>query len=108
MHGSVWVADESRVLLGLSSLVIFSINRVGSIGVLFFRDIQVIVNKKLSEGYLLLKTSSIELVSDCTSIISIDHNLIAWLSKRQMVDCVSEIKSVAVLHDLHDGVGTVM
>ena len=64
----------------------------GQAGVLLFGDIQVIVNKKLPEGNLLLKTSSVELISDCTSVVSIDHPLITWLSKRQMIDLMCHIE----------------
>lgn len=109
MHRSVWVADEGWVdIFTLSRLFIRHRHQVRRVKVLFFADIQVVVDEELAKGNFLLIIFAAELVRDLATVAIVDYILIIWGAKRQMVDLVREVNLPATLHKLHDGLGAVV
>ena len=109
MHRSVWVADEGWVdIFTLSRLFIRHRHQVRRVKVLFFADIQVVVDKELAKGNFLLIIFAAELIRDLSTVAIVDYILIIWGAKRQMVDLVREVNLPATLHKLHDGLGAIV
>lgn len=110
MHGTVREADEDRVLfLGLLSLLVHDDGvSPGLIDVLFLANVEIVVDKELAEGDLLLEFAPGKLVRDFATVASIDHRLVVQVAEGQMVDRVCEVDLVATLHQLHDGLGAVV
>ena len=99
MHRSVWVADEGWVhIFTLSRLFIRHSHQVGRVKVLFFADIEVVVDKELTKGNFLLIVFAAELIRDHATVAIVDHILIIWAAKRKMVDLVREFQLPATLH----------
>ena len=109
MHRSVRVADERRVLIfNFPRLCICHSDLVRRVLVLFFADIQVVVDEQLAKGNFLLVFLAAEFVRDHATVAIVDYILIARAAKRQMVDLVREVKFPATLHKLHDSLWAVV
>ena len=99
MHGAVWISDEDRVNgLCLARFFICLLCLVCRVYVLFFTDIEVVVDEQLAEGNILLKLFAAELVRDHASVAIVDDILIVRVAKRKMINLVREVDSPATLH----------
>jgi len=109
VHGAIWEPNEDWVLWRWnSSLFILLGNLVGSIDVLFFANVEVIVDEELAERNFLCVFATIKFVVDLATVLSIDHFLVFETTERQVVDRVSEVNLITSLHKLHHGLRAVM
>lgn len=109
MHGAVWIADENRIFCRrVARIRIIDSRRVRRVCVLLLTDVEVVVDEELAEGDLLHVFFPVELVSDGATVAIVDDFLVLWAPKRQVIDRVSEVNLVAILHQLHYGLRAVV
>ena len=109
MHRTICETNECGVLLSNFSRFRVGIrDNFGRVCVLLFRNIEVVVDKELTEGNFLLVYLAYEFVVDRAPIYVVDNRLVFFAAEGEMVDLVSKINLISGLHKSHHDIRAVV
>ena len=109
MHRTICETNECGVLFSNFSRFRVGIrDSFGRVCVLLFRNIEVVVDKELTERNFLLVYMFCEFVVDHAPIYVVDNILVFFAAEGEMFDLVSKIDLISGLHKPHHDIRAVV